>query len=60
MSEDQPSRQRWRRGRHNRPHIYLQLGPEPADDDPWIGHMDTPELADEAVEDHNTRMEEQP
>lgn len=28
---------RWRTGRKVGHHVYLQLGPLPADDDPWLG-----------------------
>lgn len=40
----------WRTGRHNRPHIYRQIGDDPHDDDTWVGHMDTPELAATVVD----------
>lgn len=39
----------WRVGRKVGRTIYLQRGPEPTDDDPLIGVMDTPELARQAV-----------
>lgn len=39
----------WRVGRKVGRTIYLQLGPQPSDDDPLIGVMDTPELAAEVV-----------
>lgn len=39
----------WRTGRKVGRTIYAQLGPEPSDDDPLIGAMDTPELAAQAV-----------
>lgn len=44
---------RWRQGRRVGRTIYAQLGPEPADTDPIIGLMDTPELAAQAVNAHN-------
>jgi hypothetical protein len=43
----------WRTGRKLGRTIYAQLGPEPSDDDPLIGVMDTRTIADEAVECHN-------
>jgi hypothetical protein len=43
----------WRTGRKVGRTIYAQLGPEPADGDPLIGVMDTPELAAAAVAAHN-------
>jgi hypothetical protein len=46
----------WRTGRKVGRTIYLQLGPEPSEDDPLIGVMDTRELAAEAVEAHNARL----
>lgn len=36
---------RWRTGRKVGRTIYAQMGPEPSDDDPLIGVMDTPDLA---------------
>ncbi len=47
---------RWRTGRKVGRTIYAQLGPEPSDDDPIIGMMDTPELAEQAVRDHNQSL----
>lgn len=47
---------RWRTGRKVGRTIYAQYGPEPADSDPLIGVMDTPELADEAVTCHNDTL----
>lgn len=41
---------RWRTGRKVGRTIYLQVGPEPSDDDVLIGVMDTPELAALAVQ----------
>jgi hypothetical protein len=35
----------WRTGRKVGRTIYAQMGPEPSDDDPLIGVMDTPDLA---------------
>jgi hypothetical protein len=46
----------WRQGRHVGRHLYAQLGPEPSDDDPVIGALDTAELAAEACEAHNERL----
>lgn len=43
----------WRTGRKVGRTIYAQPGIEPADTDPLIGVMDTPELAWAAVEGHN-------
>ena len=34
-----------RHGRKVQRHLYWQRGPEPADDDPPVGMVDTPELA---------------
>lgn len=47
---------RWRTGRKVGRTLYAQLGPEPSDDDPLIGVMDTTELAAEAVAAHNIRV----
>lgn len=46
----------WRVGRKVGRTIYAMTGPEPSDDDPLIGVMDTPELAAEACEAHNYRL----
>jgi hypothetical protein len=43
----------WRVGRKVGRTIYAQTGPEPSDDDVLIGVMDTPELAEDAVNCHN-------
>jgi hypothetical protein len=43
----------WRTGRHVGRTIYVQLTAAPSDDDPLIGVMDTPELAQAAVDGHN-------
>lgn len=43
----------WRQGRKIGRTIYAQMGPEPSDDDPLIGVMDTPDLAAAACEAHN-------
>lgn len=45
---------RWRTGRKVGRHLYLQHGPQPSDDDPTIGTLDTPELARQAAEAVNT------
>lgn len=47
---------RWRTGRKVGRTIYAQQGPEPSDDDPLIGVMDTTALATEAVSAHNVRV----
>ena len=46
----------WRTGRHVGRTIYVQLGPEPSDEDPFIGCLDSAELAAEACEAHNERL----
>ena len=46
----------WRQGRHQGRHLYAQLGPEPSDDDPLVGTLDTAELAAEACEAHNAAL----
>lgn len=43
----------WRTGRKVGRTIYQMTGPEPSDDDPLIGVMDTPALAEDAVRSHN-------
>lgn len=43
----------WRTGRRNGHTIYAQTGPQPSDDDPFIGSLNTPEAAAEAVRAHN-------
>jgi hypothetical protein len=43
----------WRTGRKVGRTIYEQTGPEPSDDDPLIGVMDTRQLAAAAVDAHN-------
>jgi hypothetical protein len=53
VKPDAVTGQRWRTGRKVGRTIYAQLGPEPSDDDPLIGVMDTPELAAEAVRTRN-------
>ena len=40
----------YRTGRHEHRCIRVQLGPEPHDDDPLVGVMDTPELGRLVVE----------
>jgi hypothetical protein len=47
---------RWRVGRKVGRTVYVQLGPEPSDDDPLIGMMDTRELAAQVVLDHNRNL----
>ena len=44
---------RWRTGRKLGRTVYVQLGPEPSDEDPIIGMFDSRELAEHAVHDHN-------
>lgn len=52
MSEDRLGF--WRTGRKVKRTIYARVNPEgPSDDDVLIGMMDTPELAQMAVDDHN-------
>ncbi len=46
----------WRTGRKLGRTIYAQLGALPGDDDPLIGVMDTPALADEAALAHNAQL----
>jgi hypothetical protein len=46
----------WRTGRSVGRTIYAQPGPDPSDDDPLIGVMDTAELAAEAVGAHNALL----
>lgn len=43
----------WRVGRKVGRTIYAKLGDRPSDSDPFIGTMDTRELAEEAVRAHN-------
>jgi len=47
----------WRTGRKNHRTIYVQLGAEPSDDDPFIGCLDSGELAAEACAGHNALLE---
>jgi hypothetical protein len=51
-----PSSLPWRTGRKVGRTIYAQPGPEPSDDDPLIGVMDTPGLAKAAVRAHNWEL----
>jgi hypothetical protein len=46
----------WRVGRKDARTIYIQLGPEPADNDILAGMMDTPELAALAVKAVNEHL----
>lgn len=46
----------WRQGRHEPRHLYAQPGPEPSDDDPVVGTLDTPAAALEACEAHNQAL----
>jgi hypothetical protein len=43
----------WRVGRHLGRTIYAQVGEEPSDADELLGMMDTVELAERVVQDHN-------
>ena len=47
----------WRTGRHVGRTIYSQISPDPSDGDVLIGVMDTRELAAEACEAHNRRLQ---
>ena len=47
----------WRTGRKVGRTIYVQLGTTPSDNDPLIGMMDTAELAEAAVKNHNESLE---
>ena len=47
---------RWRVGRRVGRTVYLQLGAEPSDSDPLIGMLDTPALAELAVNAVNERL----
>ncbi len=49
----------WRAGRKNHRTIYVQIGPEPSDDDPFIGCLDSAELSAEACAGHNALLEGQ-
>lgn len=44
---------RWRVGPKLGRTVYLQLGDEPGDVDVFLGLMETPELAQQVVEEHN-------
>lgn len=46
-----------RTGRREGRHLYVQLGPEPSDEDPPIGMVDTDRLADIFVQFVNDRLE---
>lgn len=48
---------KWRCGRKVGRTIYAQLGSEPSDDDVLIGMMDSPEIAAEVVDSHNSYRE---
>jgi hypothetical protein len=44
----------WRHGGHFPRHVYAQVGPEPSSVvDPYVGTLETPELADEVIGAHN-------
>lgn len=53
MSERDLSSLPWRTGRKNPRTIYILLGDEASDDDPFIGTLDTAGLVAEAVRAHN-------
>jgi hypothetical protein len=58
-AEEEPpdlTRLPWRTGRKNPRTIYVMLGEEASDDDPFIGTLDTAELVAEAVSAHNFRV----
>lgn len=57
MSDDPRLDMAWRTGRKVGRTVYAQLGPEPSDDDPLIGCMDTPEIAADAVDAHNQLLD---
>jgi hypothetical protein len=46
----------WRIGSKVGRTIHAQLGELPSDDDPLIGVMDTPQLAEEIVNSHNAAL----
>lgn len=46
----------WRTGGRNPYTIYAQTGPQPADADPFIGSLNTPEASAEAVGAHNAML----
>ena len=47
---------KWRVGRKVGRTIYVQLSNEPSDKDPLIGVMDTPELAQAVIKEHNRTL----
>jgi len=47
----------WRQGRGDGDRaVYAQPGPEPSNDDPSVGILDTAELAEEVVGEHNAAL----
>lgn len=50
----------WRMGRKVGRTIYAQIGPEPSDDDPLVGVMDTRLLAADVVCSHNAVLASRP
>jgi hypothetical protein len=52
-AKPEPAGLPWRTGRKVGRTIYAQLGPEPSDEDPLIGVMDTGVLAAAAAAAHN-------
>lgn len=47
---------RWRTSQRNPRVLYVMIGDEPSDDDQMIGAMDSTQLAERVVEDHNRRL----
>lgn len=56
QSDNNPTAMPWRTGRKVGRTIYLQRDDEPSDDDSLIGVMDSPELAEAAVQAHNFQV----
>lgn len=46
----------WRVGRSEGRHLHVQLGDQPAMTDPYVGTMDSAELAYLVVNDHNDQV----
>jgi len=51
-----PAGMLWRTGRKVGRTIYARPGAAPSGEDPFVGVMDTPELAAEAVRAHNSAL----
>lgn len=47
---------RWRVGRKLKRTIYAMIGTQPADHDILLGMMDTEEIAQQVVRDHNAQL----